>query len=76
MEFKFIYMVILLFKFMFLIENIILFDLRIIKMNRVLVRLKWIFNICNIKIKWGNLVLFNIIFNIYGMRFLIFLDEV
>lgn len=76
MEFKPIHMVIPSFKFMSLIENITLSDLRIIKMNRALVRSKWIFNTCNTKTKWGNLVLPNIIFNIHGMRPSISSDEV
>lgn len=55
-------MVILSFKFIAVIENLTLFDLRIIKMNRAIVRLKWVFNT---KTKWGNLILPNIISNIH-----------
>lgn len=58
-------MVIPSFKFIAIIENLTLFDLRIIKMNRAMVRLKWVFNACNTKTKWDNLVLPRIISNIH-----------
>lgn len=76
MEFKPLHMVILSFKFMTVIENLTLFDLRIIKMNRAMVRSKWVFSTCNTKTKWGNLILPNIIFNIHGALPSIFSDEV
>ena len=60
-------MVILSFKFMAIIENLAFFDLRIIKMNRTVVRSKWVFNTCNSKTKWSNLILPNIIFSIHGV---------
>ena len=41
MEFKPIHTVILSFTFMAIIENLALFDLRIIKMNRTVVRSNW-----------------------------------
>ena len=67
MDFKPIHTVILSFTFMAIIENLALFDLRIIKMNRTVVRSKWVFNTCNSKTKWGNLILTNIIFSIHGV---------
>lgn len=67
MKFKPIHMVIPSFKFIAVIENLTLFDLRIIKMNRAMVRLKWVFNTCNTKTKWGDLIQPNIIFNIHGI---------
>lgn len=76
MEFKLIHMVILWFKFMAIIENLALFDLRMIKMNRTVVRSKWVFNTCNSKTKWGDLILPNIIFSIHGVLPSISSDEV
>lgn len=76
MEFKLIHMVILSFKFMAIIENLALFDLRMIKMNRTVVRSKWVFNTCNSKTKWGDLILPNIIFSIHGVLPSISSDEV
>ena len=76
MEFKLIHMVILSFKFMAIIENLALFDLRIIKMNRTMVISKWVFNTCNSKTKWGDLILPNIIFSIHGVLPSISSDEV
>lgn len=69
-------MVILSFKFMAIIENLAFFDLRIIKMNRTVVRSKWVFNTCNSKTKWSNLKLPNIIFSIHGVLPSISSDEV
>ena len=76
MEFKLIHMVILSFKFMAIIENLALFDLRMIKMNRTVVRSKWVFNTRNSKTKWGDLILPNIIFSIHGVLPSISSDEV
>lgn len=76
MEFKLIHMVILWFKFMAIIENLALFDLRMIKMNRTVVRSKWVFNTRNSKTKWGDLILPNIIFSIHGVLPSISSDEV
>lgn len=76
MEFKPTHTVILSFTSMAIIENLALFDLRIIKVNRTMVRSKWVFNTCNSKTKWSNLILTNIIFSIHGVRPSISLDEV
>lgn len=76
MEFKPTHTVILSFTSMAIIENLALFDLRIIKVNRTMVRSKWVFNTCNSKTKWSNLILTNIIFSIHGVLPSISSDEV